>query len=220
MAVISPSVLSADYSKIFETISSLEGKTESIHIDVMDDKFVPNYTLDRFNPEFVEKLKGRNIIKNVHLMVEDHLKWSKEFCEAGSDEVSFHFETGRTKEGIELIKSYDVKAGLALKLATQPQQLEEFFPRLDFIVVMSIEPGFAGQSFKPEAVQRIKWLHENYAKPYGGKIWVDGGVKMGIAKECAQAGADVLVSANAIFKGPREGFLDNLKDLQQDAAVE
>jgi ribulose-phosphate 3-epimerase len=216
MAEISPSIMSADYSKVFETIRDFEGKTESIHIDVMDDKFVPNYTLDKFNPEFVEKLKGRDIVKNVHLMVEDHLKWSKEFCEAGSNEVAFHFETGKTKEGLELIRDYGVKAGVAIKLVTQPQALEGFFGVLDFVVVMSIEPGFAGQSFNPEALPRLEWLHENYAKPYGGKVWVDGGVKMGVAKQCAQAGADVLVSANAIFKGPRPNFLDNLKELQKD----
>ncbi|HLC38085.1 MAG TPA: ribulose-phosphate 3-epimerase, partial [Candidatus Norongarragalinales archaeon] len=208
MAEISPSIMSADYSKIFETIRDFEGKADSVHIDVMDNEFVPNYTLDRFNPEFVEKLKGREITKNVHLMVQEHLKWAKAYCEAGSDEIAFHFETGKTKEGLELVKDYGIKAGLAIKLATPPQALEEFFPLMDFVMIMSIEPGFAGQTFKPEALPRIKWFKENFGETYGGKVWVDGGVKMGVAKQCAQAGADILVSANAIFKGPQPDFLD------------
>lgn len=215
MAEISPSILSADFNSIFQIINDLEGKVESVHLDIMDDKFVPNYTLDRFNPEFVSQLKGRNIVKNVHLMVEDHLKWGKEFAEAGSDEIAFHYETGKIEEGIAQIKKYGIRAGMSIKPATQPQALEKYFPDLDFILVMSVEPGFSGQAFMPNALPKIKWLKENYAVPYGGKIWVDGGVKKGIATECVKAGVDSMVISSAIFND-KAPFLDNLAELKKE----
>jgi len=213
MAEISPSIISADYQRIFEIVKKLEGKAKSIHVDVMDSKFVPNFTLDHFNPDFMRKLDGTSVIKNVHLMVENNLHWCKQFCEAGSDEVSFHIEAGEASECIELIRDYGIKAGLAIKPATPPEKIEHFFSRVDFVIVMSVEPGFAGQSFMANALPKLEWLHEHYAKPFGGKVWVDGGVTIENAKQCAQSGADVLVAAKAVF-GSSGNFLENLSELQ------
>ncbi|MEM4255115.1 MAG: ribulose-phosphate 3-epimerase [Candidatus Norongarragalinales archaeon] len=214
MAEISPSILAADYSKIFEIVQKLEGRAKSIHVDVMDNKFVPNYTLDRFNPEFMRKLDGISVTKNVHLMVEDNLHWTKEFCKAGSDEIAFHVEAGKTVECIELVRDYGIKAGLAIKPKTQPKEIEHFLPRLDFVLVMSVEPGFAGQKFMPNALSKLKWLREHYVEAHGGKVWVDGGVTAENARQCAEAGASVLVAAKAVFSVGGD-FLENLSGLQR-----
>ena len=216
MPEIAPSILSAEYRKIFEVLRELEMKADLIHIDVMDDQFVPNNTLDRFNPEFVAKLKNFYFTKNVHLMVKEHLKWCEAFAKAGADQIAFHFETGRTREGIELLKDNKVKAGVSIKPATQPEALTPFLGDLDFVLVMSVEPGFAGQEFLPSALPKIKWLKENFAEPYGGKVWVDGGIKKGIARQCAEAGADVLIAASAVFNSKQPDFLKNLKELQDE----
>jgi len=215
LAEISPSILSADYLKIFEIIRGLEGKANSIHIDVMDNIFVPNDTFDRFNPEFISKLRESKITKNVHLMVQDHLKWCEEFAKAGADEIAFHFETGKTAEGIKLLKDHGVHAGVAIKPATPPEAIENFLDELDFVVVMSVEPGFAGQSFMPGALPKLRWLKHNFAEPFGGKVWIDGGVRKDNARQCAEAGADVLVAASAIFNSNAD-FLGNLKELQAE----
>ena len=214
MHEISPSILSANYSQIFQIIEDLQGKANRIHIDVMDNVFVPNDTFDRFNPEFVSKLSEFKIIKNVHLMVQDHLKWCEAFAKAGSDEIAFHFETGKTAEGIKLLKDHGVKAGLAIKPATPPEAIENFLEDLDFVVVMSVEPGFAGQSFTPSALPKLRWLDHNFEEPFGGKVWIDGGVRKENARECVEAGADVLVAASAIFNSNGD-FLANLKELEK-----
>jgi len=212
MPSISPSILSVEPAKIAGVVKKLEGKTESVHIDVMDDKFVPNNTLDRMNPQLVAGLDGVKIVKNVHLMVEDHLHWSEAFCKAGADEVAFHYEAGKVEEGIALIKKHGVKVGIAIKPKTQPQEIASFFPKLDFVLVMSVEPGFGGQAFMPASLDKIKWLEENYSKEYGGKIWVDGGVNDDTSVQCARAGADVLVIGNALFK--HADFLSKLGEFQ------
>ncbi len=212
MPNISPSILSLEPAKIVDVVKKLEGKAESVHIDVMDDKFVPNYTLDRMNPELVEKINDVKIIKNVHLMVEHHLQWSEKFCKAGADEVAFHYEAGKVEEGIELIENYGVKVGLSIKPNTSPQEISEFLPELDFVLVMSVEPGFGGQSFMPNSLDKIRWLKENYSKNHGGKIWVDGGINKETAPLCTQAGADILVVGNALFKDGN--FLETLLEFQ------
>ncbi len=190
---------------------------ESIHLDIMDDKFVPNRTLERFSPAFVAKIRetGVSMVKNVHLMVEDHLKWGKEYAEAGSEEIAFHFEAGKVREGIAQLKDYGIRKGLSVKPATPPQAIEKHFAELDFVLVMSVEPGFSGRAFLPSALEKIRWLKENYSRPYDGKIWVDGGVKKGIAGECVKAGADSLVVSSAIFNG-KAPFLENLAELKRE----
>lgn len=217
MPFISPSILSADYSNIKNILRELQGNVESIHIDVMDGKFVPNRTLEQFHPEFVQEISGFELVKNVHLMVEDHLKWAEAFAVAGAQEVSFHFETGKTAEGLELLKEHSVNAGVAIKPGTPAEALEEFLPDMDFVMVMSVEPGYAGQAFLPSAIPKLEWLKEHFAEEYGGIIWVDGGVKKENAKLCAEAGAEMLVAASAIFNksGP---FLQNLRELQDIVA--
>lgn len=212
MPNISPSILSVEPSKIVDVVRKLEGKAESVHIDVMDNKFVPNFTLDRMNPELVDKISEVEIIKNVHLMVEDHLHWSEKFCKVDADEVAFHYEAGKVDEGIELIENYGAKVGLSIKPDTRPQELSEFLSKLDFVLVMSVEPGFGGQKFMTDSLDKIRWLKENYSKKYGGKIWVDGGVNEETAPLCTQAGADVLVVGNALFKNPN--YLEKLKEFQ------
>ena len=212
MPSISPSILSVEPAKIAGVVKKLEGKSESVHIDVMDGKFVPNNTLDRMNPQLVRGISGVKIVKNVHLMVEDHLHWSEKFCEAGADEVAFHYETGKVDEGITLIKGHGVKVGIAIKPKTQPREIASFFPKLDFVLVMSVEPGFGGQAFMPESLSKISWLRENYSREYGGKIWVDGGVNDETGVECARAGADFLVAGNALFK--HADFLAKLSEMQ------
>ena len=202
--IVAPSVLSLDYSHFETQVKELnESKAEWIHYDVMDGHFVPNLT---FGPDILKAFcKASPLFKDVHLMVTDPTFFSKVFLDAGADSITFHYEAIPNKEKIEelatLIHASGKKAGLSIKPKTDVSVLAPYLNTFDMFLIMSVEPGFGGQSFIPETVQRIselkKIIVENDSKAL---IEIDGGINQETGKMCKEAGADILVAGSYVFK--------------------
>jgi ribulose-phosphate 3-epimerase len=211
MVKIAPSILSADFARLGEEIRAIDAAgADYIHVDVMDGHFVPNLTI---GPMVVKALRKHTAkIFDVHLMIEPVDPYISAFVEAGSDIVTIHAEATRHLDRtLALIRSLGAKAGVSLNPATPEGVLDYVLDKLDLILVMSVNPGFGGQSFIPTALEKIKRLRSMIGdRPI--EIEVDGGVVPDNAQKLVEAGADVLVAGSAVFRTP--DYAGNIRALR------
>ncbi len=200
MTKLSPSILSADFMRLAEEIKAAEAAgVDMLHIDIMDGHFVPNITIGPFIVDAIRKITSLPL--DVHLMIEDPDRYIVDFMKAGADYLTVHIEASvHLHRTVHWIKDGGVKAGVSLNPATPVWSLEHILPDLDLVVLMSVNPGFGGQSFIPQVLPKIKTLKEMISeRRLSVLIEVDGGVKYDNAKTVADAGADVLVMGSAFF---------------------
>jgi len=198
---ISPSILSADFSKLGSEIQDLEkAKADLIHIDVMDGHFVPNITI---GPEVINKLrKYTSLPFDVHLMISPVNNFIKNFAQAGADIITIHPEaTNDLVDSIKKIKSYNKKAGVSLNPETSVDKVLPVLSLIDVVLIMSVNPGFGGQKFMKETLEKVKILRKEIdSKKYNAKIEIDGGINFENSKIAIKAGVDIIVSGTTIFK--------------------
>ena len=213
---ISPSILSADFSKLGEDIKKLEESgADMIHVDVMDGHFVPNLTI---GPPVIKSLrKYTNLPFDVHLMIDPVHKYIKDYSDAGADIITFHPETtDNILETIDLIKSLKKKVGISLNPNTKINAAENYLDKIDLVLIMSVHPGFGGQKFIGDVVQKIKNLDQiRKESNLNFKIEIDGGINFETSMIAIKAGVDILVSGTTIFKENNGDLEKNIKTLKQ-----
>lgn len=213
--IISPSLLSANFANLEKDIASIEAtEAKWLHYDVMDGHFVPNISFGYSILGDVRKIT--KLFIDVHLMISDPLKYLNDFVKNGADLVTFHYESyedkAKVQETIDAIKACNVQVGLSIKPATSVSEIKDYLKDLDLILVMSVEPGFGGQSFMPSSLDKIselrKIIDENN---YKCVIQVDGGIKQDTSKLVKEAGCDVAVAGSYVFKAQdRKAAVDSL----------
>lgn len=200
--IISPSILSADFANLERDIKKVEdGGADWLHIDVMDGHFVPNITIGVPVTASIKKIARLPL--DVHLMIENPEKYVEPFAKAGADILTFHYEAveeSKIKAVIDKIKSFGIKAGLSIKPGTSPVRITEFLPYLDMVLVMTVEPGFGGQSFMENCAQKLPVIRAN--APKNLILQVDGGINDKTGRVCTELGANSLVAGNYIYKSP------------------
>ncbi|VAX23942.1 Ribulose-phosphate 3-epimerase [hydrothermal vent metagenome] len=199
--LVAPSILSADFGRLAEEISAVEkGGADWIHIDVMDGHFVPNITIGPLVVEGVRK--STNLPLDVHLMIENTDMYIADFAKAGADIITVHVEAcPHLHRTVALIKEEGKKAGVSLNPATNISTLEDILPELDMVLIMSVNPGFGGQSFIPSALDKTRRLKKMIDdRKLDIDIEMDGGIKPDNAQDAVDAGVNVLVAGSAIFK--------------------
>ena len=212
---ISPSILSADFSQLGNEIKKLEeGGADLIHVDVMDGHFVPNLTI---GPPVIKNLrKYTKLPFDVHLMISPVHEFIKNYANAGADIITIHPEaTDNLKESINLIKKFGKKVGVSLNPKTEIKTLIDEINNIDLVLVMSVNPGFGGQKFMPEVLDKIKELKKIKDKnQYHFDIEVDGGINFSNSKMVLEAGADILVSGTTVFKENDGDIKTNIEKLK------
>ena len=198
---ISPSILSADFSQLGNEIKRLEeGGADLIHIDVMDGHFVPNLTI---GPSVIKALKKNCSLKfDVHLMISPVHKYIEDYANAGADIITIHPETTKDlSASIRKIKDLGKKIGVSLNPETKVDVINDYLDQIDLVLIMSVNPGFGGQKFMPEVLEKIKKLNEiKNQKKFNFDIEMDGGINFDNSKLAIEAGANILVSGTTIFK--------------------
>jgi ribulose-phosphate 3-epimerase len=215
MIRICPSILNADRDNLSSEIARISGQSDLIHLDVMDNIFVPNFT---FTLEQSKKIIAECPIPvDSHLMIADPDERAHLYARAGSASVTFHYEASSDPlKTISRIKDEGARVGLALKPATPFHEISSLMEHLDMVLIMTVEPGFGGQSFMHDMMGKVKEARKEIDSRFFGKIWlqIDGGVSLETIAEAAEAGADTFVAGSAVFNSENPGLMvDSLRSL-------
>lgn len=216
MIKIAPSILSADFAKLGAEVEEIRlGGAEYVHFDVMDGVFVPNISIGI--PVLKSLRKASDMFLDVHLMIEKPVRYTEAFCKAGADLVNFHVEADTEENifaAINIAKSYGKKTGVTIKPKTPAEAVLPFLPFVDLILVMTVEPGFGGQSFMYDQMDKLSRIRDYIDKgAYRCELEVDGGIAADTAPIAAKAGANVLVAGSAVFgKADRAQAIAEIKN--------
>jgi ribulose-phosphate 3-epimerase len=214
---ISPSLLSADFANLAAAVEAVPS-ADWIHVDVMDNHFVPNLTIGQPVVESLAKAASRPL--DVHLMIDEPDRWAPGYVEAGASSVTFHVEAAEAPVRLAReIRTRDARAGIALKPATPIEPYEDLLGEVDMILVMTVEPGFGGQQFLDMCLPKVRRARQLIDK-HGGDLWlqVDGGISADTIERCAAAGADVFVAGSAVFGSDEpDAIVAQLRDAAERA---